>query len=308
MLHRAYFLLALLLLVGCGDDDPVAPAAVVVGITSDYRPGTDIDTLVVEMTADGQPLSNQTITLDANSFPLELAFEDLAPNTPVSIRLEASVGPTLRVVREMTTEAGAAGTRGLVTLRLERLCDLATTDPNVPPLMCDSGLTCISGTCRSPAVPVTSHDPYRPNWADGGGSDVCKEAGGIPEVTVGQGQSDYFIAADDEEIQVEAGPQGGYHVWISARVKNLRRSGTTTEVSGVVPNLGVDIPPLRVIFTLDPDEGGFCKIFGLRFRLDEGADIETLLGETVDVTVTLEDSEGAVGTDSHRFTLSNDIL
>lgn len=309
MLLRAFFLLMVLAgMAGCGDDEDAATAAVVVGVTSDYRPGTDIDTLSVEMTAGGAPISSQTLTLDGSSFPLELTFEDVAPGTELSVRLEASVGSTRRVVRDLTTRAGGAGTRGLVQVRLERLCDQATSNPDLPPLECDPGLTCVSGSCRSPDVPVNAHEPYRPDWSEQGGSDICKEPGGTPEVIVGQGQSDFFIAEDSEVIQVEAGPQGGYHVWISARIKNLRRSGTTTEVTGRVPSLGVDIPPLRVIFTFDPDEGGYCKIFGLRFRLDEGADIQTLLGETVDVTVTMEDSEGTVGTDSHRFVLSDDIL
>ncbi len=62
----------------------------------------------------------------------------------------------------------------------------------------------------------------------------------------------------------------------------------------------------QVIFTLDPDEGGFCKLAGLRFRLDGERKIEELLGKVVEVEVTVTDPDGDAGTGRRAVTLSQD--
>jgi hypothetical protein len=135
---------------------------------------------------------------------------------------------------------------------------------------------------------------------------ICKTISGAPpDVVVGQGQSDYFPLADLETVRVEAGPQGGHHVWVAIRMKNLLRSGSRTTITGVAPSTGTKITPYEVIFTFDPAEGGYCKLFGLRFQLDlDGVDYVPLLGQELDVTATVVDHSGDTGQGTRRVTLS----
>lgn len=70
--------------------------------------------------------------------------------------------------------------------------------------------------------------------------------------------------------QVESDPQGGYHIWIAIRMKGLLRSGSITTITGHFDDPKRDIDPMSVIFTFDQDEGGHCKLYGLRLRIDDG--------------------------------------
>ena len=277
----------------------------VVGVTSDYRGGVDLDRVEVSMSVAATPIHAATLTADERTFPLELEFLDVTPGDELTLRLTGYLGNERRVVRTVVTPAGPAGERRVVRAHLDQACDHAGAS-GAPE--CDEvSTTCIAGTCQRAFVPAEAQRPYTPDWMKDG-SDGCKP-GGPPELIVGKGQSDFFPAADYEVAQIEAGPQGGHHIWISARVKNLGRSGSITEGGGEIPALGLSITPLKVVFTLDTDEGGWCKIFGLRFQLDVGGDdIQTMLGQPIEVYVTIVDSDGDQASDTRWFTLSSDIL
>jgi hypothetical protein len=135
---------------------------------------------------------------------------------------------------------------------------------------------------------------------------VCKTvAGATPEVVVGQGQSDYLTLDDLQTVKVEPGPQGGHHIWIAIRMKNLLRSGSRTRLTAVAPSTGTTISPYEVIYTFDPAEGGYCKLYGLRFQLDaDGVDYVPLLGHELDVTATVTDETGDSGQGARRVTLA----
>ena len=83
---------------------------------------------------------------------------------------------------------------------------------------------------------------------------------------------------DGVVAQVEAGPQGGHHIWVAVRMKGLLQSGSITSVTGHFPELDQDVGPFQVIFTFDQDEGGYCKLYGLRFQLDQTTDIKRSSG------------------------------
>ena len=138
---------------------------------------------------------------------------------------------------------------------------------------------------------------------------ICKTSPAEPPIVIlGQGQSDYLKLADREEVQVEEGPQGGHHVWFAVLVKNLLRSGSRTRLTGTVPDTGTTITPFEVIYTFDPAEGGYCKLFGLRFQLDlDGVDYVPLLGHELDVTATVTDRSGDVGQASGRVMLASTL-
>ena len=174
--------------------------------------------------------------------------------------------------------------------------------------VCDAPMTCVAGHCADGEIDAQHLEPYTPGWATTT-TDICKPAGaGAPIVTVGEGQSDYLPTSDGDVAQVEAGPQGGHHIWVAIRMKNLTQSGSITSVTGHFSDLGYDVGPFNVIFTFDQDEGGFCKLYGLRFQLDADHDIQEMLGHVLDVKVTVTDQDGAAGVGVRTVKLSDDFL
>jgi hypothetical protein len=141
-----------------------------------------------------------------------------------------------------------------------------------------------------------------------GTTDVCKH-GGDPEVIVGHGFADYYAAPEMDVAEVEAGPQGGYHIWIGARVRNLLQSGSITGLVGAIPGADLDVDGGRFVFTLEQDEGGYCKVFGMRLILADSFDeLEPLLGTEVDVTVSVEDADGDIGIGERTLLLSDTVF
>ena len=137
---------------------------------------------------------------------------------------------------------------------------------------------------------------------------MCKPAAGGAPVVSWRGAGDYLPTMDGDVAQVEAGPQGGHHIWVAIRMKNLHQSGSITSITGHFPDLGIDVGPFNVIFTFEQDEGGFCKLYGLRFQLDQSNDITAMLGHPLDVTVKVTDPEQDVGIGKRTVVLSKDFL
>lgn len=294
----------------CGP--PVAPdgtasGTIVVGVTSEPRAGVDIDRMRVVLRAGGEVLDDRELSYQGGQlfFPHEFRFEGLEDGTPVEIVLSAFVpgdAATPRLIRTAATTV-VGGRELLLRLRLEAEC-------MAPPGgdLCAAPQTCVAGACGDPYLDPRRLEPYTPTWPEDE-PDICKPAGaGDAIVVVGKGQGDYLPLDDLEEVQVEAGPQGGHHIWVAIRVKNVRQSGSITEIAGWVPEIEHTLRPFRVIFTFDPDEGGFCKLAGLRFQVDEAIDIHELLGKIMEVKVTVTDPDGQIGTGKRKVTLSRTIL
>lgn len=121
--------------------------------------------------------------------------------------------------------------------------------------------------------------------------------GGAPELFIGGGQTDYVPIVEGTEVKAEAGPQGGHHVWIGVRMKNLGQALTRTLIRGEFPTLGAKVPETAVVFAYGPDEGGYCKLFGLRYQFDLDAsgrnvDYTPFLGKPLRLEVELIDQAG----------------
>jgi len=95
---------------------------------------------------------------------------------------------------------------------------------------------------------------------------------------------------------------------VALRLNTLRQSGSITQLKGRLKKLGMDVDPFTVIFTFDPDEGGYCKLYGLRFQLDGKVKVDQLLGKTLHLTATVKDKDGDVGLGDKWVTLSNNVL
>lgn len=277
-------------------------------MTSNLRAGIDVDRVAYEVTVDRQPAGAGLLPEGPEplAFPAEIPLDGLPAGADVRVRASAFAGRSSDpIVSALAITRVAKDARLLLPLRLESSCARSGATPAPA---CGPEETCISGQCVSAFVGPDSLAPYEPGWWTKG-PDACKPPdGGEPVVLVGQGQADYLSAEDGALAQVEAGPQGGHHVWIALRTKNLRQAGSITTLRGTVPELGLEIDPFRVIFSFDRDEGGFCKLYGLRFQIDGERPVEELLGRDLLVRVEVKDADGDVGSGERLFRLSDSVL
>lgn len=272
----------------------------IVGVTTDMNAGAEFDELAYELVVNGKTAEKKTLQALPSTFPLELPLEDLADQDEVSVTLRAISLGAETVVRDASTRA-IGGRTVLLRVPLDGACRA----PFAP--TCDASKTCIDGACGEGFVDPDRLEDYAPGWGNGG-PDACK-AGDAPEVVVGAGQADYLPTKDGDVAQVEAGPQGGYHVWIALRVRGLRQSSSVTTVTGSIPSLDYDVAPFAVVFTFEPSEGGACELYGLRFRIDDPTHpVEQLLGQELHLQVQVKDTDGTVGSGSRIVRLSDDIL
>jgi hypothetical protein len=174
---------------------------------------------------------------------------------------------------------------------------------------CTAPATCIMGACQSPDVAVSRLETYAKNWPSNA-PDRCKPRGsGAPDLQIGTGQSYYLPLTKSQVLQAEAGPQGGHHIWIATRMKNMKQAGSTTKIVGVQPDTGVTIPPTTLAFTYSPDEGGYCKLYGIRYQLDnEGIDYKQFLGKPLDVVVTVTDASGSRASATTRVQIAPTLV
>ena len=317
------FLLSALAVAACSHHsdpgDGGGATSMVIGITTEDM-GATLGTLHVATTIDGQPATDEIIDVIKNPkwFPKEVK---VAPKSGTSGIVEVKIDgyldtnwtPAQKGGLLLLTRLGKAtfvpGQSTLMRITLQQQCLLGLPGgggPGVGGPVCNPPLTCVSGSCQKEDATL---EPYAPNWATDA-PDICKPAGGGPPVVqVGTGQTDYLPLTDGQALQAELGPQGGHHIWIAARMHNLKQSGSTTTITATQPGTGRTVPATAFVFTFDKDEGGFCKLYGLRFQLDAGGnDYKPLLGQPLDVTVTIKDASGSVGTNTSHITIAPTVL
>jgi hypothetical protein len=284
---------AVLLFAGaCGSPE----GEIVFGITTEIPPGIVLTRVQTSLTVDGSEVAAASYDGPTLDFPFEVPSGLQSEGSRVELRLDGFGGGDL-LIRRTAAATVMSDRKILLEVSLEDECiDVA----------CAEGETCVSGQCQDPLEDASRLPEYYDNWEGGESGDRC-EPGGDPLVIIGEGQSDYHAIENGAVLDVEAGPQGGYHVWIAVRIKNLRQSGSITSVKGVFPALDYEPPPLQVVFTFDPDEGDYCKLYGLRFRLDDADHpIESLLGETLDITVRISDQDEDVAEATVTVVLSDE--
>jgi hypothetical protein len=236
-------------------------------------------------------------------FPLEQRLE-APPGDEVDILVEAfGAGPNGTVadapmlVRRARAPFTPGGTK-LVRLQLESACVNGVFGFKGP--ACPPPQSCSRGRCIDPTLLAEDLEPYAANWATDR-PDVCRPAGaGEPIVIVGTGQTDFLPLADGQTLAPEKGPQGGHHLWIAVRMKNLRQAAATIVLTAEQPGTGLKVPPTSFVFSFERDEGGYCKLHGLRFQLDNASvPVAKFLSQPLDVTVTVRDANGR-SADAHK--------
>jgi hypothetical protein len=291
-----------------------------VGITSDDTNGA-LGSLHIRTSIDGTPATDETVavlnvpTALPKEVPLTAPASDLSANVDVSVDgyLDPQWDPSKTTEQPILSRLAhtnfVPNQSVLLRVHLDRGCVTSAAGAGFLGPTCTAPQTCIMGQCADDSVPPSRLEPYTPGWAQET-SDACKPLGaGPPVVQVGTGQTDFLPLVDGQTVQAELGPQGGHHIWIAARQENLKQTGTTTTITGVQPNGGPTVPPTSFVFVWNPDQGGFCKLYGLRFQLDSGGtDYHLFLGKPLDVTLTIHDQDGATGTATVHIDIAPTVL
>ncbi len=302
------------LLTACpGPSDDAGEGQLVVGVQTAQDVGTLVGAVHVVTKIDGTVTRDETIP--SGALPKELDLRG-GPGARAEITAEAqAVGApagTPPIIARRATASLVPGAKKLLRINLDSRClTLFGGGPQAP--VCNAPETCLSGRCTSSEVPYDLLEDYEPTWASAP-PDMCRPANhGPPEVIIGTGQTDYASLAEGQVLKLEKGPQGGHHIWIAVRMKNLRQSGSTTTITSVLEGDPTPVPPMAYVFTFDRDEGAYCKLYGLRYQVDSGAvDLGTtykrFLGKRLAVTVEVADSTGAKASSTRTVQIADKLL
>jgi hypothetical protein len=294
----------------------------VVGVQAESMAG-GVSSLHVVVRVAGNVVTDETVKPPTGSRSVHQPWEKMleAPPSnaasPVDVTVEAfGASGSAPLLTRLASTHFVPGREQLLRLPLESRCAIyppPAPGSRVPGLLsgptCVAPSTCILGTCRSSDVPPDSLEPYAPNWPSNA-PDRCKPRdAGSPVLQVGTGQTEYLPLATGQTLQAEAGPQGGHHIWIATRMRNMKQALSTTRIEGVQPGTGTPVPPSTFVFTYVPDEGSFCKLYGLRYQLDTGGiDYKQFLGKPLDLRVTVTDPVGATATTTARIQVATTLV
>lgn len=293
----------------CSPSHEDGSGALIVGVQADDLAG--LARLVhVVVKNEGQVVRDEVLPT-AGGLPKEFPITGNA-GARIDVSAEAlgdSVGGAPIVSRAASAQLVAGGKK-LLRVQLESRC-LVTSAGGI--VSCVAPTTCASGLCAPPEVSPEALEDYEPGWA-AAPPDICRPARhGDPQVMIGTGQTSYANLADGQVLQLEKGPQGGHHIWIAARMKNLRQSGSTTAISSRIVDDPGPVPPVAFVFTYERDEGSYCAIWGLRYQVDAtAADLSQayrrFLGKKLEVTVEVRDSTGASARDTRTVQIADKLL
>jgi hypothetical protein len=244
--------------------------SVVVGLTSDL---TSIVRLEVEVEAGGGiEVSVVEGAGDVVSFPREVAVPTHAQPSGGGARVEVrafrpdDLLDAPAVVRRVELEAPPPGS-WLARVRLEEECipeHRLPGDRTTP--VCDAPLSCISGACASPLVPASALEPYRPDWA-AEFADACKSMpAGEATLELGQGRDAFAPIAPASPLPLVLGDQGGYHLWLAVRARELHQVGTVVTLRLAAKDGSLALGEASWASALLATEEG-CERAGLRFEL-----------------------------------------
>lgn len=292
-------LLALLLALGaaaCGAEE--ADALVVVGLTTDMAVGFELHHIETTTSIDGiaSPAERLSYRSGELSLPAELLVQPARDGAAIELSVAAfrdgEASPL--VVRRAATRA-VGGRKLLLPVSLDEACTAAA---------CAASATCAGGACVDPFIAPSTLAEHEPRWIESA-SDACKTpASGDPTVVIGQGESAFAPLEDGEVVPIEAGPQGGHHVWLSLRVRGLRQMGSRLTVKGYFPELAFELRPFTAHITLRKAGEGRCEVHGVRFQVDRGLPVEAVRGRALDIDVALEDPDGDVAAAAQRVVIS----
>lgn len=291
---RAQIALLVLLAAGCGSE---GDAHVVPGLTTDMAVGFDIRRVETTTKVDGVIKHAESFSYDegALSLPLELLDEPAQDGAEVELAVAAFREGEASPFMTRRAATRAAGGR--------RLLLLASLDEACAEVACAPSATCVKGACVDPFIAPSALADFDPKWIVSA-PDACKNPSSeAPEVVIGQGESAFAPLSDGEVVPIEAGPQGGHHVWLALRVNGLPQMGTFMTVRGHLPDLAHEVPLFTSKITLRK-AADHCEIYGVRFQVDQGLAVEAVRGRALDIKVVLEGLNGGVATAFKQVTIA----
>jgi hypothetical protein len=258
-----------------------------IGLTTDYALGFDARVIALEVVAEGGAvLADAEFRADGEVLP-----------ALVDVRIPGGIGAIAVTSRALDREEVT-----ILTARAE--VDVESLDDGdllpwdlaraCEAIACGPGEACLGGECTSASIDAATLGATPVDWI-ANAPDACRGAvPAAPSLVLGEGLDGYAPLVPGATVPVEPGPQGGHHVWLALRTRGLRQLGSTLTVRGTYPALGIALPPMQNVVSLRrADEGGTCEIYGVRFQIDRGIPLDTVLGATLAIEATLTDPSGA---------------
>jgi hypothetical protein len=293
---HARIALLVLCIAGCGCED--ADAHVVVGLTTDMAVGFDIHRAERTTKVDGVITHVESLSYRGGDLllPAELLLQPAQDGAEVELSIAAfRDGQVSPIVTQRAATRAACGRRLLLPVSLDEACSGTTCAPRA---------TCVEGECVDPFIAPSALADYDPMWIVSA-PDACKTpSSGDPAVVLGQGESAFAPLENSEVVPIEAGTQGGHHVWLALRVTGLRQMGSRLTVRGYFPDLAFELLPSASHVTLRKAGEKHCEIYGIRFQVDQGLSVETVRGRVLDIEIVLEDPNGDVATAMKRVVIA----
>ena len=304
-------------------DHPLPPgegAALYVGAESDDFAGaigTELTNVHATITIDGVVAHEETIDRAALPHAMKVTTTTAHADARVEVKLEGQIvnagGPTRDAVTVAVTRLAsthfAPGQTRLLRLRLDARC--ATAAPLLlgggPPALgptCAAPETCIWGRCKDDAIAIDALEAYDDAWPSRE-PDLCRPAhGGAPEIEIGTGDRDFAALADGATVTPVRGPQGGYHIYVALKTKDLGQYGTKTRVDGAQVSTLLAAQGGAWATPYAPNDAGGCGLYGLRLVLENGPmskpTLADFVGKAIDITVDVVDAFGAHVTATKR--------
>lgn len=302
LMRRPTFLpriaLLLVLLSSCGGEE--LDARVVVGLTTDMAVGFDVRRLEATVQTNGAVALTESLVYGYGEGKLSLPAEMMIPPAEDGAEIELSFeafqdGEAPPVVTRRAVTRASGGRTLLLPISLDEACSL---------IPCTGGATCSLGACVDPFISPSALASYDPAWL-ASAPDACKTpSSGDPAIEVGQGASAFAPLNDNEVTPIEAGPQGGHHVWLALRVTGLRQMGSRVTVEGYYPDLAFELLPFSSQVTLRKAGEGHCEIYGIRFQIDREISVAAVKGQILDMEIALEDPNGDKATAAKRIVIA----
>jgi len=265
----------------------------IVGIESDLDLLDRVSWLRVTVSRDGD---EEVLELGQSGgpelrFPVEVPVAPQRNGAPIDVMLEAfdSDGDTLSV-RQASTVARAER-KLLLRLRLEDECALGAADTPA----CQSDQTCVARHCTDPYIKPEHLPDYDEAWAEPYSDACCPIDAGPAVALLGDGDGAFSALDPGGELYLEAGPQGGHHVWLGLHIENLHEDATMT-LRAYAPDLPYEFLAIPARKEYEPVGQG-CTVWGVRYELRfdspyAGSSASVLVGETVHFEVTVIDEIG----------------
>jgi hypothetical protein len=138
-----------------------------------------------------------------------------------------------------------------------------------------------------------------------------RDAGPTAMVELGTGMFTFERLADGQTLDLNAGPQGGFHFVVHARMRGLapgdpRQPGLpenpTTFFRALDENgVRIDVPEVRQLgYAPDPEVGGWYALPSGRILLIDNLVARGLYGRSVTIELQIQDSSGRIAGDTAR--------